>query len=512
MSLKTRTVRKPAVRPGSNGHASPRGFSLTEQVKTPLFDTLLTHAKNKVISFHTPGHKNGRGLDRRVRNLIGPQALRMDVTVFPEVDSLHDPIGPIRRAQNLMASAYGVQHSFFLVNGSSVGNMAMLLSACRPGDSVILSRNAHKSTLSGIILSGVWPIWIQPRVDQNLDILFDMSPDQVEAALKQFPEAKAVFVTSPTYNGVTADLEKIARLCHDRGKILLVDEAHGPHLKFHPDLPPSAVETGADLCVQSTHKVLSALSQGSVLHFNSRLVDFSRVRHVVSMLQTTSPNYMILASLDTARRQVALQGRRTFDRVLHWAEAARKQINQLKHFSCFTRKDIQARGYDLDVTKLTINVTRSGFSGHEIEDILSRRYRIQVDAADLFNLIAILGFGTDRSDLEALVEALSEIDDKFRGNAKNWILRIPSLSTELVMIPRDVFLLYRWKRVPLSKAAGHIAAQTLTPYPPGIPVLIPGERITQVIVEYLEDLTEKDIRVVGQEADALKTIKVVALH
>jgi arginine decarboxylase len=488
------------------------GNSSTPQDKTPLFDTLLTHAKNRVVSFHTPGHKNGRGLDKRLRGLAGMNAYRMDVTVFPEVDSLHDPVGPIRRAQHLMAEAYGVQHSFFLVNGSSVGNMAMLMTSCRPGDSVILSRNAHKSTLSGIILSGLWPIWIQPKVDQNLDVLFDMGPEQVEAALKQFPEAKAVFLTSPTYNGITTDLEKIARLCHERGKILLVDEAHGPHLKFHPDLPVSAVEAGADLCVQSTHKVLSALSQGSVLHLNSELVDSNRLKHVVSMLQTTSPNYMILASLDAARRQVVLQGEKTFDRVIRWAEAARKSINQLKHFSCFTRKEIQARGYDLDVTKLSINVTRSGFSGQEIEQILSKRYRIQVDAADLFNLIAILGFGTERSDLEALTRALAEIDEKFRGDAKNWILRIPSLSTELVMIPRDVFLLYRSKRVPLSKAAGHIAAQTLTPYPPGIPILIPGERITQEIVEYLQDLSEKDIRVVGQEAEALKTIKVVALH
>jgi arginine/lysine/ornithine decarboxylase len=266
------------------------------------------------------------------------------------------------------------------------------------------------------------------------------------------------------------------------------------------------------MCVQSTHKILSALSQGSVLHVNSNLVDVSRVKHVVSMLQTTSPNYMILASLDTARRQVATQGEKIFGRLIRWAEATRKDINQLKHFSCFTRKEIQARGYDLDVTKLTINVTRSGFSGQEIEEILSKRYRIQVDAADLFNLIAIMGFGTDHSDLEALTRALIEIDEKYHGDAKNWILRIPSLSTELVMIPRDVFLLYRSKRVPLSRAVGHIAAQTLTPYPPGIPVLIPGERITQEIVEYLEDLAEKDIRVVGQEAEALRTIKVVALH
>ena len=244
---------------------------MLNQKRTPLMDVLLARAKRNVTSFHTPGHKNGQGMDPKLRAFTGRNVYKLDVTVFPEVDSLHDPVGPIKKAQALMAQAYGVKNSFFLVNGSSVGNMAMLMSACNQGDSVIISRNAHKSTLSGIILSGVWPIWIQPKVDQHLDIIFDSDAAQVEEALHKFPEAKAVFVTSPTYHGVTTDLKKIADICHERGKLLLVDEAHGPHLKFHKDLPVSAVEAGADMCVQSTHKILSALSQGSVLHINSGL-------------------------------------------------------------------------------------------------------------------------------------------------------------------------------------------------------------------------------------------------
>lgn len=445
-----------------------------------------------------------------MRSFTGRNLYYMDVTVFPEVDSLHDPVGPIKKAQQLMAMAYGVEHSFFLVNGSSVGNMSMLMSACRPGDSVIISRNAHKSTMAGVILSGVWPIWIQPKVDQNLDILFDSSPEQIEEALRLFPEAKAVFVTSPTYNGVAADLVKIKEICRARGKILLVDEAHGPHLKFHKDLPVSAVEAGADMCVQSTHKILSALSQGSVLHVQSDLIDIARVRKVVSMLQTTSPNYLILSSLDAARRQAVLEGERLLERVIRNAEMARKRINRMKNVFSFTRQDIVARGYDLDVTKLTVNVTKTGLAGQEIEDILAEKYKVQVDAADLFNLIAIMGIGSDKSDVDRLIDALADIDDKYRGGAQNWVLQIPELTTEMVMNPRDVFLLHKSKRVPLSKAVGQISAQTLTPYPPGIPVLIPGERITREIVNYLADLSDKDIRVVGQEGDALRTIKVVA--
>jgi len=479
------------------------------QTQTPIFDTLLNHAKNRVVSFHTPGHKNGRGIDPRLRKFTGRNFYSLDVTVFPEVDSLHDPQGPIKKAQTLMARAYGVEHSFFLVNGSSVGNMIMFLAACAPGESVIVSRNAHKSVMAGIVLSGVWPIWVQPRVDQNLDILFDSGPDQIEDALNKYPEAKAVFVTSPTYNGVTADLVKIAEICHARGKVLLVDEAHGPHLKFHKDLPISAVEAGADLCVQSTHKILSALSQGSVLHVQSDLVDIARVRWMVSLLQTTSPQYATLASIDLARRQAVTQGERMLGRVIRWAEEGRKRINTLKNFTCLTRADIRGRGYDLDVTKLTVNVTRTGLSGHEVEDILAKEYKVQVDAADLFNLIAIMGIGSDKSDVDRLVEGLTEIDHKYHGSAQNWLLEIPTLATEMVMLPREVVLHATTKRVPLARAAGHISAQTLTPYPPGIPVLIPGERITQPIINYLQQLAGKAIRVVGQEGDTLRSIKVV---
>ena len=206
------------------------------------------------------------------------------------------------------------------------------------------------------------------------------------------------------------------------------------------------------------------------------------------------------------------EGEKILTKLIQHTERARAAINHLTNFSCFTRAEIQGRGCDLDVTKLTINVTRSGYSGQQISEVLAKDFNIQVDAADLFNLIAICGTGTTKADLDALVNALSEIDGKKRGEAQNWVLRIPSLSTELVMNPRDVFLLYRSKRVSLRKAIGHISAQSLTPYPPGIPVLIPGERITAEIVEYLEDLTERAIRVSGQEAEALRTVRVVALH
>jgi arginine decarboxylase len=247
-----------------------------------------------------------------------------------------------------------------------------------------------------------------------------------------------------------------------------------------------------------------------VLHVQSDLIDIARVRKVVSMLQTTSPNYLILSSLDAARRQAVLEGERMFERVIRNAENARKRINRMKNVNSFTRKDIVARGYDLDVTKLTVNVTKTGLSGHEIEDILAEKYKVQVDAADLFNLDRHYGHWVGQVRRGPFDRRVGDIDHKYRGGAQNWVLQIPELTTEMVMNPRDVFLLQKSKRVPLSKAVGQISAQTLTPYPPGIPVLIPGERITKEIVNYLADLSDKDIRVVGQEGDALRTIKVVA--
>jgi len=243
---------------------------------------------------------------------------------------------------------------------------------------------------------------------------------------------------------------------------------------------------------------------------NSDWVDISRVRKILSILQTTSPNYLIMASLDAARRQVFFSGEKIFTRLIRLASEARERMNKLERVYCFTQGEIRAKGYDLDVTKLTINVTRLGMSGHDVEDLLAKEYGIQVDCADLFNLIAIMGVGTTRQDVEKLLTAVEDLDRKEPGHEKNWVLQLPSLSTEMAMTPRDVFLQHRSKRVALSKAAGHISAQTLTPYPPGIPVLIPGERITQEIVDFLKDLAEKDIRVSGQETEELRTIKVVA--
>lgn len=479
------------------------------QNSTPLLDVLLQHAKNKVISFHTPGHKNGAGILPKLRDFTKRNVYYLDVTVFPEVDSLHDPVSCIKLAQELAAKAYGSKHAFFLVNGSTSGNIAMLLSACDPGDSIILSRTCHKSVLAGIIIAGVWPIWVPPKVDQQHDIIYDISSQEVEKYIQNYPEAKAVFITSPNYNGVCPDLANIQQICRKYNKILLVDEAHGPHLKFHPELPVSAAEVAVDMFVHSVHKILSALSQGSILHFNSTKIDINRVKRVVSMLQTTSPNYFILASIDAARMQVVKYGMKVFDKIIKYCEYARDEINRLPNIFVLTKKDVKSKYYDLDLTKLTINVTKTGLTGYQIEEILAKEYKIQVDCADMFNLIAITGFGTSKEDIECLVSAITDISKKYSGEYETWKLELPPLATEVAMLPRDAFFSTNVKRVPLKKAVGYISAQTLTPYPPGLPILTPGERITKDAVEYLQKLASFAVKISGQESELLKTIKVI---
>ncbi len=477
----------------------------------PLYSTLVRHARKNMTSFHTPGHKNGSGIDKELLDFTGKNFFAMDVTVFPEVDSLHYPTGPMKHAQELMADLYGARESFFLVNGSTVGNQAMLLAACNPADSIIVSRSSHKSIMSAIVLSGVWPIWIQPTVDRKLDIFLNSSPGQVEETLDRFPEAAAVFITSPTYNGVCTDVKKIARIVHKRGKLLLVDEAWGAHLKFHPDLPMSAIDAGADMVVQSTHKTLGAMSQGSVLHVNSKSVDVERVRKIVSMLQTTSPSYPTLATLDLARKQMALRGKTLTNNMISNAMFGRRKINKLKRIHCFSQKDLH-KGYELDKTRLTLNVTKTGFTGYEINNILNRKYNVQVDCSDMFNLIAILGTGTTRDDLKNLVDSLSEIDVKYRNHLISRTLEIPNLSTEMVLMPRDVILDFPSKKISLKDSEGQISADVISPYPPGIPILIPGERITHEIVDYLIDLNKSEVSLPGYRNKKIEKIRVVSVQ
>lgn len=483
------------------------------QEKAPLLEALVAYAEEGRVSFHTPGHKHGHGIPKALHKAIGEKIFKLDLSVMPEVDSLHEPSGVILEAQRLAAQAFGADETSFLVNGTTGGNHAMILATCRPGDKIILPRNAHKSVLAAVALAGADPVYLMPRVDDRLDLLLNISPDQVHEACMEHPDAKAVLVTSPNYFGLAVDLPAIEKIVHAHGKLLLVDEAHGPHLCFHPDLPAGAMEAGADLCVQSTHKHLSALSQGSMLHVKGSRVDRAQLKTTLQMLQTTSPSYVILASLDAARRQMALEGRKLLTRLLEYCERARKEITTIEGFACLTRKDVgKLEHLDFDPTKIVISTRGIRYAGHNLAKILSSEYGIQVEMADFQNVLLFASIGSRWEDFRKIIRALKKIAGDYRDLFLNQRRRrkvlFPLFLPKKVLTPREALALPA-RRVSLREAVGSISAEMVCPYPPGIPVLCPGELLTPEVYQYLMRVLDSGARINGQADGGLRTLRVV---
>jgi lysine decarboxylase len=470
-------------------------MDIEEQLKTPLFDAMVSLAESRKVSFHTPGHKSGKGISTRFRKFVGPKIFSIDLTTLDEVDSLQKPKGVIKEAQELAAKAYGADRSFFLLNGTTGGNHAMILATCNPQDRVLVARNAHKSVLAGMIFSGAQPIFYAPEVDENLKMLLNVGYEATRAAIDAHPEAKVLFLTSPNYYGICADLERIIPYAHERGLTVLVDEAHGPHLKFHPDLPVSAMEAGADLSVQSTHKIIGGMTQASMLHARAGRIDMTTLATVLRFVQSTSPSYILMASLDLARMQMATEGTKLLDKAIRLAEEARSRINRIPGLFCFDRKMVKNPLFsemgDFDVTKLTISVRELGLTGYQASQILNNRYHIQVEMADPFNVLVIVSIGDRRDDLNRLIDALREMSKENYGSAVRSPLEsevgLPPVGRAGQLTPRDAFFADH-QYVPLDEAAGKVSSEIVTVYPPGIPLLIPGEVVTVEILEYIKKM------------------------
>jgi len=490
------------------------------QKRTPYFDVLHDYVTSGTVPFHTPGHKQGAGMHRLMRDFVGDNVLAIDLTQVGNLDDLHQPSGPIRDAQNLAAAAYGADFTYFLVNGSTAGNQAMLMTALRPGDSVLLPRNSHKSATSALIMSGARPVYLRPEVDQEHHVDHCVTAQTVRDALDEHPEAKAVFITSPTYYGSTADLAALERIVHERGKLLLVDEAWGPHLHFHPELPPSATSIGADMCVNSTHKLLGAMSQASMLHAKGQSVDQGRLRSTLRIFQSTSPQLVLLASLDVARMQMATEGEQLLAGALQLARDARERLNRIPGVYCMGTDQIGRPGIaGYDETRIVITVKGLGYTGYEADEILRKRYNVQIELADLFNVVALVTIGDTHDSIDKLVNAVSELAREDRPidiYAPTGILerrlaqgtyKMPPIP-ELVVTPREAFLSDHVE-IPFKKSAGRICAEVVTPYPPGIPILCPGERITETFIEYLRLEIKAGVRMQGPVDTKLRTIRVL---
>ena len=486
------------------------------QNQTPLLDAIISNAKRIHAPFYTPGHKGGKGISPKLANYFGKAVFNADLTELTELDCLFAPQGVIQQAQQLAAEAFGASQTWFLVNGSTSGIEAAIMATCGDRDQIILPRNVHSSAISGLILSGAMPIFINPEYDSTLDIAHSITPQSLEKALQKHPDTKAVMMVYPTYYGVCGDILAIAKITHEYNIPLLVDEAHGAHFKFHPQLPISALNVGADLTVQSTHKTLGAMTQASMLHVQGDRININRIDKALQLLQSTSPSYLLLASLDAARQQIALHGKELLTHTLELVDKAKKGINQIPGLSVFEH-------FDLDKTRLTVTVSKLGITGFEAEEILDEELNVTPEFASLQHLTFIISFGNTLSDIEQLIKAFTTLSQKYHSpllNSSKVIgTKFSSNNSPLFpcgegvgggvsLSPRQAFFAAT-ETVPIKETINRTCAEIICPYPPGIPVLMPGELITVAALEYLQHIKNMGGFISNCADTNLCTLKVV---
>jgi arginine decarboxylase len=482
------------------------------QHQTPILDALQAWVDKSHAPFYTPGHKRGVGMNRLVKDRWGAGVLGFDLPELPGLDNLQAPAGVIQSAQALAADAFGARQTWFLVNGSTAGVIAAILATCGEGEKIILPRNIHSSAIVGIIHAGAVPIFIAPAYDSRSDLAHSVTLAAVKFALEQHPDAKAVMLVYPTYYGVCGDLAAIGEIVHSYQIPLLVDEAHGAHFGFHPDLPPAALAVGADLVVQSTHKLLGALTQSAMLHLNSDRINPDRITQALRLIQSTSPSYLLLASLDAARHQMALHGRELMTQTIELADIARSKISQIDRLSV-VELDTPTPGFTyLDRTRLTVTVTGLNLTGFAADEIMTNRFGVVAELPSLRHLTFIISLGNTREDIDRLVWAFSELAT---NHAEDKYLELPSIDppteilTQMAITPRQADRA-RHTNVSIDDAVGKISAESICPYPPGIPVLIPGEIITKEALEYLRSILALGGEIVGCSDPDLETIKIVS--
>lgn len=483
------------------------------QNRTPLFSGLLEHAKKNPVQFHIPGHKKGNGMAPEFREFIGDNALSIDLINIGPLDDLHQPKGIIKEAQDLAAEAFGADHTFFSVQGTSGAIMAMIMAVCGPGDKIIVPRNVHKSIMSAVVFSGAIPIFIHPEIDKELGISHGITTDSVKRALEQYPDAKALLVINPTYFGVSADLKSIVDIAHSYNVPVLVDEAHGVHIHFHDELPLSAMQAGADMAATSVHKLGGSMTQSSILNLKGNLVSYKRVQAILSMLTTTSTSYLLLASLDVARKELATKGRELVDRAIQLANSIRKQINEIEHIKCIGEEILETEAaHDYDPTKLIISVKDLGMSGYDVEKWLREHYSIEVEMSDLYNILCIITHGDSEREADILVSALKQLAEERHTLAERIETKVllPDIPI-LAVSPRDAFY-SETELVPFDQSEGRIIAEFIMVYPPGIPIFIPGEIITSDNLLYIKKNMEAGLPVQGPEDYDFRMLRVIKEH
>ena len=478
-----------------------------DQTRAPIYEALETFRQNRVVPFDVPGHKRGRG-NPELTKFLGERCVGIDVNSMKPLDNLCHPVSVIREAELLAADAFGAADAFLMVGGTTSSVQSMVLSVCKRGDKIILPRNVHRSVINALVLCGAVPVYVNPEVDQKLGISLGMRRDQVKKAIDENPDAVAVLVNNPTYYGICSDLRSIVRMAHEAGMKCLADEAHGTHFYFGAGLPISAMEAGADMAAVSMHKSGGSLTQSSLLLVGPGM-NAGHVRQIINLTQTTSGSYLLMSSLDISRRNLALRGREVFGKVVNMADYAREEVNDVGGYYAFGKELINGDSvFDFDTTKLSIHTRDIGLAGIEVYDILRDDYDIQIEFGDIGNILAYLSIGDRAQEVERLVSALAEIRRRYQRDSTG-LMSQEYIDPEVVMSPQDAFYA-RHKSVPLAESAGLVCSEFVMCYPPGIPILAPGERITKDILEYIDYAKLKGCSMTGPEDPTINNVNVLA--
>jgi len=484
------------------------------QAGTPYLDALRAFAARGPGRFHVPGHKGGLGADPGLVDALGESALALDIPALTwGIDVGPDPT-PFDEALRLAAEAWGARRTWWLVNGASQGNHVALLALGHSGQHVVTQRNAHSSTIDALVMSGLRPTFVAPELDRELHIAHCMTPEALERALDETPEAAGVTVVSPTYFGAVADVAGLAEVAHARGVPLVVDEAWGAHLPFHEDLPAPALSRGADLVISSTHKIVGSLTQSAMIHLgDGELIEEGVVDRCVTLIESTSPNALLFGSLDAARRSAAVRGRELLGETLAALARTRAAVREIPGLDVLDESLVGAAGvHEYDPLRLAIDVRGTTASGYELARVLREQDDVNVELAGENVMVAVFGMGEDASDcserlLRALRRAVDTVSQRPRESAEVSFAPPPPWG-ELVMTPREAFLGPQ-EVVPAREAVGRIAAESLAAYPPGIPNVLPGERLTAETLDYIEQTLAQGGSLRGASDRRLRTLRVV---
>ena len=473
-----------------------------QQERAPIYEALEEFKKMRVVPFDVPGHKRGRG-NPELTALLGEKCVTIDVNSMKPLDNLCHPVSVIRQAEELAAEAFGAAHAFLMVGGTTSAVQSMVLSVVKGGEKIILPRNVHRSVMGALVLCGAIPVYVNPECDDRLGIPLGMTVEAVERAILENPDARAVLVNNPTYYGICSDLRSIVKLAHSHGMLCLADEAHGTHFYFGDDLPVSAMAAGADMAAVSMHKSGGSLTQSSLL-LTGPAMQPGHVRQIINLTQTTSASYLLLSSLDISRRNLALRGREAFGRVMELARYAREEINAIGGYYAFSRELVNGGSiFDFDETKLSVNTLDVGLAGIEVYDLLRDEYDIQIEFGDLGNILAYLSIGDRPRAVERLVSALSEVRRRF-GRSRAGLMRQEYIDPQVAVSPQTAFYAPKVS-LSIEDTEGMVCSEFVMCYPPGIPILAPGERITRQILDYIRYAKEKGCSMTGPEdADILR--------